>query len=285
MRNWKLILFFVIIIIFTSTSIVLSGLWKDKSTVKRVELNGNTTLSKDEIFDFAKLNDSLISSHELTLEMIEGRISKHPNIKKVVVSKSDAVVKIEISEKNPFAIASNGKEMFLIDDQLTVYNFKKEHSNIDLPVITGLSDQMSVNTFGKIDLKELKIAQYIISQSIKINKSLYNYISDISFADSTQIILMTSDDATPVYFIDYNALLKKERFETVNNVRDINNESLRNTIDNKLLQLYGFLKQVRVYKTLNSFKYIDMRFNDMIVTKSNNSSTGSNEPVIKNKPE
>lgn len=285
MRNWKLILFFVVIIIFTSTSIVLSGLWKDKSAVKRVELNGNTTISKDEIFDFAKLNDSLISSHELTLEMIEGRISKHPNIKKVVVSKSDAVVKIEISEKNPFAIASNGKEMFLIDDQLTVYNLKKEHSNIDLPVITGLSDQMSVNTFGKNDLKELKIAQYIISQSIKINKSLYNYISDISFADSTQIILMTSDDATPVYFIDYNALLKKERFETVNNVRDINNETLRNTIDNKLLQLYGFLKQVRVYKTLNSFKYIDMRYNDMIVTKSNNSSTGSNEPVIKNKPE
>lgn len=270
MRNWKLIIFFVVIIIFTSTSIVLSGLWKDKSTVKKVELTGNTTLSKDEIFNFAKLNDSLISSNELTLEMIEGRISKHPNIKKVIVSKSDATVKIEISEKNPFAVASNGKEMFLIDDQLSVYNLKKEHANIDLPVITGLSDQMNVNTFGKNDLKDLKIAQYIISESIKINKSLYNYISDISFADSNMIVLTTSDDATPIYFIEYNTLLKKEKFESLNNVRDVNNASLREAIDKKLLQLYGFLKQVRVYKNLNSFKYIDMRFKDMIVTKANN---------------
>jgi cell division septal protein FtsQ len=270
MRNWKLVILFVVIIIFTFSSIVLSGLWKDKSTIKRVELTGNTTLSKEEIFDFAKLNDSVICSNALTLEMIESRISKHPNIKKVVVSKDAAIVKIDISEKNPFAIASNGKEMFLVDDQLTIYNLKKEHKDIDLPVITGVSDQMSVNTFGKNDLKDLKIAQYIISQSIKINKSLYNYISEISFADSTQIQLVTSDDATPVFFIDYSSLLRKEKFETVNAVRDINNASLRTAIDNKLVQLNGFLKQVRVYKTTNSFKYIDMRYNDMIVVKNNN---------------
>ncbi len=270
MRNWKIIILFVVIIIFTFSSIVLSGLWKDKSTVKRVELSGNTTLSKEEIFDFAKLNDSVISSNALTLEMIESRISKHPNIKKVVVSKDAGIVKIDISEKNPFAIASNGNQMFLVDDQLSIYNLKKEHKDIDLPVITGVSQQLDVNTFGKNDLKDLKIARYIISQSIKINKSLYNYISEISFADSSQISLVTSDDATTVFFIDYTSLLRKEKFETVNAVRDINNESLRRAIDNKLIQLNGFLKQVRVYKTANSFKYIDMRYNDMIVVKNNN---------------
>jgi cell division septal protein FtsQ len=270
MRNWKLIILFVVIIIFTFSGIVLSGLWKDKSTIKRVDFTGNTTLSREEIFDFAKLNDSMICSNSLSLEMIESRISKHPNIKKVVVTKDAAIIKIDISEKNPFAVASNGKEMFLVDDQLSIYNLKKEHKDIDLPVITGVSDQMSVSTFGKNDLKNLKIAQYIISQSIKINKSLYNYISEISFTDSSQISLVTSDDATPVFFIDYNALLKKEKFETPNLAGDINNESLRRAIDNKLIQLNGFLKQVRVYKTANCFKYIDMRYNDMIVVKNNN---------------
>jgi cell division septal protein FtsQ len=249
---------------------VLSGLWKDKSTIKRVDFTGNTTLSREEIFDFAKLNDSMICSNSLSLEIIESRISKHPNIKKVVVTKDAAVIKIDISEKNPFAVASNGKEMFLIDDQLSIYNLKKEHKDIDLPVITGVSDQMSVSTFGKNDLKNLKIAQYIISQSIKINKSLYNYISEISFTDSSQISLVTSDDATQVFFIDYSTLLKKEKFETLHMAGDINNESLRRAIDNKLIQLNGFLKQVRVYKTANSFKYIDMRYNDMIVVKNNN---------------
>lgn len=269
MRNWKIILLFVVIIIFTFSSIVLSGLWKDKSTVRGVEITGNTTLSKEEIFDFAKLNDSMIFSNALTLEMIEGRISKHPNIKKVVVSRDASTVKISISEKNPFALVSNGKEMFLVDDELTIYNLKKEHSDLDLPVITGISDELNVNTFGKNDLKDLKIAQYIISKAVKINKSLYNYISEINFSDSNQLALVTSDDATPVYFIDYSAVMKKERLLSPEKVRDINNTSLRNEIDSKLLQLDGFLKQVRVYKSANSFKYIDMRYNDIVIVKYN----------------
>lgn len=272
MRNWKIIILFVVIIIFTFSSIVLSGLWKDKSTIKRVELSGNTSLSKEEIFDFAKLNDSVICSNSLSLDIIEARISKHPNIKKVVVSKDAAVVKIEISEKNPFAIAANSRQMYLVDDQLSIYNLKKEHKDIDLPVIIGISDEMNTNTFGKNDLKYLKIAQYIISQAIKINKSLYNYISEINFADTNQLVLITSDDATPVYFIDYKSIAEKEKAqESV--VRDINNPGLRNEIDKKLVHLNNFLKQVRVYKTSNAIKYIDMRYNDIIIIKNNNQQT------------
>ena len=51
--------------------------------------------------------------------------------------------------------------------------------NIDLPVISGLSEELNTGAYGKDDLKILKIAQYIISQSIRLNKSLYNYISEI----------------------------------------------------------------------------------------------------------
>ncbi|MCC7158533.1 MAG: cell division protein FtsQ/DivIB [Ignavibacteria bacterium] len=270
MKNWKLILLFVVVIIFAFSSIVLSGLWKDRSTIHNVILSGNITLSKDEIFDFAKLNDSIICSNVLSLDMIEARISKHPNIKKAVVLKDGTTIKIEIAEKNPFAAASNGKELFLVDDQLSLYSLKKEQTGIDLPVISGLSGELTTGSYGRDDLKYLKIAQFIISQSIKLNKSLYNYISEINFSDSSRITLVTSDDATPVYFIDYSNLLKKEKYETIGNVKDVNNISLRSAIDCKLVQLNAFLKQVRVYRPMNSFKYIDMRYNDIIVTKNNN---------------
>ena len=226
MKNWKIIILFTVVIIFTFSSIVLSGLWKDKSTVKKVELFGNTTLSKEEIFDFAKLNDSIICTNSLSLEIIEARIAKHPNIKKVVVTRNAAAIKVEISEKNPFAVATDGKDMFLVDDQLSLYNLKKEHKDIDLPVVSGLSEETDINVFGKDDLKTLKIAQYIISQAVKINKSLYNYISEINFSDSNQIVLVSSDDATPIYFIDYSWLLRKDKLETLNTVRDINNSRL-----------------------------------------------------------
>lgn len=266
MKNWKITILFTVVILFTFTSIVLSGLWKDKSTIRNVELKGNITLSKDELFDFARLNDSMICSNSLSLDMIETRIAKHPNIKKVVVLKDGATVNIEISEKNPFAAATNGKEMFLVDEQLSLYPIKKEHTNIDVPVISGLSDELAAGVYGKDDLSCLKIAQYVISQSIKINKSLFNYISEINFSDSNNIILVTSDDATPVYFVDYSAV------ETKGNspVKDINNTSLRRAIDKSLVQLNGFLKQVRVYRTMNSFRYIDLRYNDLVIVKNNN---------------
>src|SRR5438128_382682 len=118
MRNYKAIIAFAFVILLTCSGIVLSGFWKDKSTVKHVELYGNTTLSKEEIFDFAKLSDSVICSNVLTLDMIEARIAKHPNIKKVNVVRESAIIKIEVSEKNPFAVVTNSKEMYLVDDQL-----------------------------------------------------------------------------------------------------------------------------------------------------------------------
>src|SRR4030095_274777 len=174
MKNWKLTALFVVVIIFAFSSIVLSGLWKDKSTIKRVDLSGNTTLSKDEIFDFAKLSDSLICSNALSLEMIEARISKNPNIKKVVVTRDGVSIKIEISEKNPFAVASNGKEMFLVDDQLTMYCMKKEQKEIDIPVISGLSSDLNIGVYGKDDLKYLKIAQYLICRLLLEKKKSHD---------------------------------------------------------------------------------------------------------------
>ncbi|HWA06728.1 MAG TPA: hypothetical protein VG961_09285, partial [Ignavibacteria bacterium] len=80
------------------------------------------------------------------------------------------------------------------------------------------------------------------------------------------IILITSDDATPVYFADYSSADTKGS----NSSKDINNTVLRRAIDKNLVQLNGFLKQVRVYRTMNSFRYIDLRYNDLVVVKNNN---------------
>jgi cell division septal protein FtsQ len=266
MKKLRLFIIFVIVILLAGSSVVLSGLWKDRSTVRNVDFTGNTTLSKEEVFDFAKLSDTLIESNTLSLEVIESRISKHPNVKSVNVTRNSSSIKIDITEKNPFAVVSNNRSMFLIDDQLTLYSLKREHRDLDIPVVSGISTTADINNYGRDDLKNLKIAHFIISYSIKLNKSLYNYISEISFADSNNIILYTSDDATPVYFIDYDELNKKN--ETPAKFRDINNSELRSRIKRNLLYLNGFLKQVRVYKQTGSFAFIDMRYNDLIVVKN-----------------
>lgn len=273
MKKFKIIFLFTIVLLFAGSSIVLSGIWKDKKNVKKIVVTGNTTLSKEEIFDFAKLNDSLIKSNSLSLEIIESRIAKHPNIKKVDAVRENGEVKIEISEKAPFALVTNGQQVYLIDDKLTLYNIKKENNNIDIPVISGLSSTLDVNNYEKNDLKNLKIAQYIIQKANKIDKILYSYISEINFNDSAGITIYSSEDAVPVYLVDYGFIRDKKGMELSARDCDINNPDFRSAIDVKLQYLYNFIKQVVLYKSRYSFAYIDLRYSDIVIVKNNNFST------------
>lgn len=273
MNKVKFILLFTIVLLFAGSSIVLSGFWKDKKNVKKVELFGNTTLSKDEIFEFAKLSDSLIRSNSLSLEIIESRISKHPNIKSVNAIRDNGNISIEISEKDPFAVVTNGKDLFLVDDKLSLYNVKKENDNLDIPVISGMSPVLDIYNYDKNDLKHLKIAQYIIQKAIRIDKILYNYISEINFSDSSGIKMYSSEDAVPVYFVDYSFITSKNGKLLTNRELDINNTDFRKAIDQKLVCLYNFIKQVIVYKSRYSFRYIDLRYKDLVLVKNNNLST------------
>ena len=273
MRRYKGIIFFTVVLLFTFTGIVLSGYWKDRTNTNKVELTGNVTLSKDEIFDFARLTDSLVLSNSLSLQMIESRISKHPNIKSVNATRDNGTIRIEITEKTPFAMATNGKSVFLVDNALNLYNLKKENTGLDLPVISGMSNEMDLDYLTSTDLRNLKIAQYIISKSAKIDRVLYNFISEINFSDSIGITLYTTEDATPVYLVDYSFLdLQVRNTRAVREV-DINDTEFRNTLDEKLLYLVNFLKQVIVYKSRFSFAYVDLRYKDMVVVKNNSFST------------
>jgi len=273
MKRLKTLILLLFVVLFAGSSVVLSGLWKDKKYVKSVEFNGATTLFKDEVFDFAKLNDSLILSNSLTLEQIETRIAKHPNIKTVHVTRENGIINIEISEKDPFALVTNGKKMFLIDDRLNLYILKKENRDIDLPVISGLSEVLDINNYSKDDMRDLKIAQFLIKQILKTDKILYNYISEINFSDSTGISLYSSEDATPVYFLDYDEVNQRSRLPVDVRSLDITNNDFRDLIKMKVVYLDDLLKQVIVYKGRYSLTYIDMRYKDMVLLKNNNIQT------------
>jgi cell division septal protein FtsQ len=273
MRRYKAVILFTMVLILTFSGIVLSGYWKDRTNVKKIEVTGNMTLSKEEIFDFAKLNDSLVLSNSLSLEMIETRIAKHPNIKSVNAARENGTIKISISEKTPFALVTNGKNAFLVDDALNLYNLKKENNNIDLPVVSGLSQELEISFLSKNDLRNLKIAQYIISKAIKIDRILYNFISEINFSDSNGITLYTSEDVTPVYLLDYGSLHYKIKGTAAVKEIDINDAGFRKTVDEKLLYFNSFLKQVIVYKSRFSFAYVDLRYKDIVVVKNNKFST------------
>jgi cell division septal protein FtsQ len=273
MRKYKAVIFFTLILVLTASGIVLSGYWKDRTNLKKIEVTGNMTLSKEEIFDFARLSDSLVLSNAVSLEIIESRISKHPNIKSVNATRENGVIKIDITEKTPFALVTNGKSVYLVDNALNLYNLKKENTGLDLPVISGMSQELGMDFLSKNDLRNLKIAQYIISKAAKIDRILYNFISEINFSESLVITIYTSEDVTPVYLVDYNSLNFKVLNSEAVKETDITDKEFRETINEKLLCLVNFLKQVIVYKSRFSFAYVDMRYKDIVVVKNNNFST------------
>lgn len=273
MKRFKTIMLFTVVLILAFSGIVLSGYWKDRANIKKIEVTGNLTLTKEELFDFARINDSLLLSNSLSLEVIETRISKHPNVKSVNATRENGTIKIVVSEKTPFAVVTNGKRMFLVDDALNLYSLKKENNSIDLPVISGLSAELDLSSMTKSDLRNLKIARYLIGKAAIIDRILYNFISEIRFSDSTGMILYTSDDVTPVYLFDYGTLQFKIKGNTAVKEIDISDEAFRDTIDKKLLVLNSFLKQVILYKSRFSFEFVDLRYEDMVVVKNNSTFT------------
>lgn len=269
MKDIRAVIILSFVFILTTSGVVLSTLWKDNQTVKDIEVSGNVTLSRQELFSFARLTDSIIYSGSVTLEMIESRLLKHPSLREVSVSREDNVLKIKVTEKMPFAIVCNGRNIMFIDNNLTLYNYTRNHSNIDLPVINGLSNKTEEGIISRKDLIKLEIAKFIISSSVEISRGLYSLISEIDFSDSSGINLITNDDATLVYFLDYSLIDKSYR-NMDQSLPDIKNKQLRQYIYTKLIYLDSFLKQVKLYKPSGTIEYVDIRYDEMIAVKNKN---------------
>lgn len=271
MSRTKIIILFVLIVLFTVSGIVLSGYWKDKTTITRVEFTGNILLTKDEVFSYAKLSDSLIVSGSLTLEMIESRISKHPNVKTVNAKRESSVIKIEITEKEPFAAIVSASGLYLTDNELNLCLYKKNISGYDIPVITGLSDSAGLNSLTPQDLKKLKVAKYFITQLIKTNRLLYKYISEINFSDSS-CLKAIANDGTVIKLLDYEEVNKKEKLYGAAVMPEIIQPSFRKEINRKLVLLDQFMKKVLIYRGNNTYSSIDLRYKDLIVAANKQSS-------------
>jgi len=270
MKKFKIFLGLSLVTAVAFSGILLSGKWKEKSNPKIIELSGNTTLSKDELFDFAKLTDSLLLSDTLNLQIIEERISKHPNVNSVNARRNGIKLSIEISEKAPFAlvIPGSGKPPLLLDDKLNLYSFKKEIRNVNLPVVSGFSDQLDISSMSKEDYLKLKIAHFIISRINAIDKILFNYVSEIHFSDSVSITLYTFEDAMPIYLFDYCSLTPELLRLNFLQYFNLSNESFRSLILERLVRLNNFLKQVMLYRTKSSVEYVDLRFKDLVIIKN-----------------
>jgi len=232
--------------------------WRTDVTYDKISVKGNYTLTKDEILQAANIkSDSVVNIEELNLVFMRDRIAKHPEIKKVFVSKNPPnEIVIEVFEKRPLAIVNVGNQLNLIDEECELFPFKNYEKLYDLPVITGIKQFSQQQIEDKSYMKDLKTAVFITMNAYKKSKFLYNQISEINVSDTNKIILFTNDKSTPVYF---------PRSEE-KNISDLNYQK---EIISKLAVLKNFFEKSFESLKDKKYEYVDLRFDNQVIVKTN----------------
>lgn len=243
----KTILFSIITAAAIGILIIVANNWRNKTFVNKITIKGNLTISESEILTAAGLAaDSLINLDELNLAFIRDRIAKHPEIKRVVVSKEPpSELIIEVSEKKPIAVLVKNTELNLIDDDREVFSIRNFEKVYDLPVINGLDE-------SRKDYKsDLDIAVNFIKSAYAKGKYIQNQISEINMSDSTRLTVFSNDRPTVFYF------------------PKISRESESAEIYSAKLGVFKkFIDDEIIKKNLNC-EYVDLRFSNQIIAKLN----------------
>jgi len=193
-RKHRVFSFALLIAIVVVSSVVLANKWKADSNYDTITVKGNVSITREEILDIARLKDSLTISEELSLKIIQDRISRHPEIKKAFVSKNPPnELLIEIVEKRPLAVVNLENEIKLIDEELEIFPYKNVNKIYDLPVISGIKLSSKESQTLKLTSEEIRIAMFIIMNTYQKNKILYNSISEINFSETGAIVVYTNE--------------------------------------------------------------------------------------------
>lgn len=258
MSKRKIILILFVLIAIIASVIYYANNWRTNVIYDKITIKGNFTITKEEILQAANIKqDSIINIEELNLVFMQDRISKHPEIKKVSVSKNPPnEIVIDVIEKRPLAIVNLGNQLNLVDEECEMYPFKNYEKLFDLPVITGIKQVSTQQIEDKSYLNDLKTAVFIAMNAFVKSKFLYNQISEINIADTGKIILFTNDKSVPVYLPR----------SVEKNIPDLNYQKI---ILNKLVVLKNFFEKSFASLKEKKLDYVDLRFDNQVIVKIN----------------
>jgi len=256
MNTKKVIL--ILIILFIAAAALLSLKWRSDNFFEKITVSGNYTITREDILSVSRLKDTLINADEINIEIIEDRILKHPEVKKVHVSRElPSELKIEIIERRPVAILNGENEMKLLDHEIEVFQFKNFIKLYDLPVISGVRVESNPNPKNKYNREDLRLGLFLILNSYKESKALYNNISEINLSDSDKVIIYLSEDSSPFY-------LPRNMKES------ISNEEYQKLLLYKLRVFDSYIKQSLDKHLKKKVNYVDLRYLNQVVVNSNN---------------
>lgn len=224
---------------------LLAGEWKTSLNVKRIEIDGAQILPHHLLLTAVNVPlQSLLDT--VDLYHIQKRLEAQPFIRTVTVSRSypDAL-RIELTEREP--IASIGTANFqYVDSAAMLLPAIETAFPLDLPIITGIPDLDGAEVGKVLENSEVRNAIELLQTAIKVDSSLYRFISEVNMNNGQDIKITTTDPPVLIHVGRGNYLKKLFIFQT----------------------FWGqFIKTEDVKKV----EYFDLKFDDQVVVKWNSS--------------
>ncbi len=210
--------------------------------LKAVKIYNNTFVSKEEIAALAQLDFSK-ELFEIDVKKMAARISTHPMIEKVSISRFyPSVLKIKIKEQQLLAGVAGSDVVGITAAGKLIFDYHPR-ALYDVPVITGIHF-VQEGTHQKFpETPELLEQAVKVLRMIKKNDPiLYSEISELNFNQRTGMVIFLRKGNLPVLIGNSNIVKKLNFLATV---------------------YYHFLETNK----FNQIQTIDVRFNGQVVVK------------------
>ncbi len=176
---------------------ILAARWRDSLTVQEVTYSGLHVVAQTDAKTWAAvpMNKPLFG---LNLSTIADRIAAQPYVKHAAVYRDfPDVVRVDITEREPFATLNRG-QMYFVDDECVLLPYMHPAVRVDVPVISGIAGIQNARAGEIILSNELYQAIEILKLAREIDTSLYRMISEVNMGTGGDVTLTSVEGAIPI---------------------------------------------------------------------------------------
>ena len=241
------------IISFISVSMVIALIWtafwwsefRNSLVIGQVKF-GKTTVLESRVYEATLGNIIGISPEQIRLNDISDLMESHPYVKAARVSHQyPGTIQIEILERQPIALLKMDP-MVMLDAEGVVLPTLNNFGDFNLPVLTNFNPEPELYPAGEKALS-VKVRECIdwLSRIQVEYESLYDNLSEMKMTSTNEMELILADHPTRIY-LGQDQLWAR-------------------------IEILKQFEEELGSKKISDFSYLDMRYENQIITKGRRS--------------
>jgi len=217
--------------------------WKSSLRIKQIKIDGNRIVGENEIIQLTQIQMNALL-YKVDLTAIQRNVMSHHYIKDAVVERNlPNSIHIQVAERVPIAIVNRPETMYL-DESGMVLPRSISHRLFDLPMISGISENIPLALGSIIRQPDVIEALQLLATMKTVNRPMYHNVSEVQVRNGGDIVIYSTEGGVPIIFG-------------------------RGEIPSKLVRLETFWNNVVRTRGTQLLQYVDLRYQDQIVARWN----------------